>query len=54
MKYFIFLIGFLFVMSSCEKEPIYPTDELPANIPSIAAFQGISMWGEFIVIDAVM
>ena len=42
-------------LASCKKEePIYPTDELPANVPSLAAFTGISMWGEFIIIDAVM
>jgi hypothetical protein len=54
MKKFLILIIVLLSFGSCEKEPIYPTDQLPANIPSSAAFQGISMWGEFIVIDAVM
>jgi hypothetical protein len=54
MKKFLLLIIVLIGLSSCEKEPIYPTDELPANIPSSAAFRGISMWGEFVVIDAVM
>lgn len=53
VKWFLIVLG-LIGLVSCEKEPIYPTDELPANIPSTAAFEGISMWGEFIVIDAVM
>jgi hypothetical protein len=52
--YFIFIIFGLISIISCEKETIYPTDELPANIPSASAFKGISMWGEFVVIDAVM
>jgi len=49
-----YIILLLFLIVSCEKEPIYPTDELPANTPSLDAFTGISMWGEFIIIDAVM
>ena len=55
MKKFLYLIFILLGLASCKKEkPIYPTDELPANVPSLAAFTGISMWGEFIIIDAVM
>jgi hypothetical protein len=54
MRKFLFLAFILIGLVSCEKEPIYPTDELPANKPSLAAFTGISMWGEFIIIDAVM
>lgn len=52
--YFVLIIFGLISIISCKKEPIYPTDELPSNVPSQDAFTGISMWGEFVVIDAVM
>jgi len=54
MKRFLFLFLFVIGLASCQKEVIYPTDELPANVPSANAFNGISMWGEFLITDGVM
>lgn len=60
MKYLninLLILG-LFAMislSSCRKKPIYPTDQLPANVPAgIDTTNSIGGWGKFLVIDAVM
>jgi len=42
-------------MSSCKKEVIYPTDELPSVIPTEADTSlMVNPWGKFLIIDAVM
>ena len=38
------------LMSACTKKPIYPTSQLPANVPNSTIFNGTSGWGEFKVI----
>lgn len=40
---------------SCRKQEVYPTSQLPSNVPtnSIPA-NSVSMWGEFVVTDAIM
>jgi hypothetical protein len=40
------------LMSSCKKEVIYPTDQLPANVPKLNDFGGVSRWGEFLLIGS--
>lgn len=54
MRKLLFLFLLVIGLASCKKEVIYPTDELPANVPSANAFKGISMWGEFVITDGVM
>ena len=53
------LLKFLFLaavatilMSSCKKETIYPTDQLPANTPKGNDFGGVSHWGTFKLISS--
>lgn len=51
----LFLCCFIaLVTSSCQKEVIYPTDELPSNIPRLDTVNVIGGWGEFLLIDAQM
>lgn len=41
--------------TSCRKEVVNPTDQLPANVPTTStAANSVSMWGEFLITDAVM
>lgn len=41
--------------TSCRKEVITPTSQLPANVPTApSSANSVSMWGEFVIIDAVM
>jgi len=47
---FLFLIT---ILASCEKQS-YPSDDYPSNIPTYKPITGLSMWGEFIVIDGLM
>ncbi len=53
MKNLIFLglIGVI-LLSSCKKQPIYPTDQLPAHVPSTSGFGGVSHWGTFKLIGS--
>jgi hypothetical protein len=40
---------------SCEKEVIYPTDQLPKNVPKKSDTSlTVNPWGKFLIIDAVM
>ena len=60
MKILIAKIVFLAVISvlsltSCKKQSINPTDELPASIPSISEDNGaIGGFGKFVIVDAVI
>jgi hypothetical protein len=51
---FLTLITATLLLSSCRKEVIYPTNQLPANVPTIPTDDGVARWGEFLVVDAVM
>jgi hypothetical protein len=53
MKNLIFLIGII-IITSCQKEVIYPTDQLPSNVPTADTSLTVNSWGKFIIIDAVM
>jgi|ERR1035437_3196570 hypothetical protein len=48
----VFLGAFATILlSSCKKQPIvYPTDQLPAHVPTLADFGGISRWGKFVLV----
>jgi len=47
----LFLAAFAsaLLLSSCKKEPIYPTDQIPANVPTITDFGGVGRWGKFLL-----
>ncbi len=53
MKNIIFIIC-LIAFTSCRKAPLYPTDQLPANVPTKDTSSMLGGWGRFIIIDAVM
>jgi len=53
MKKIFFLIG-LSLLLSCQKEVIYPTDQLPSNVPTTDTSLSVSSWGKFVVVDAYM
>ena len=42
------------LLISCKKQTIYPTDQLPANVPTIKEAEMVGGWGEFLITDAVM
>lgn len=45
----------MILMSSCKKEVIYPTDQLPKGVDAgIDTSLTVNPWGEFLIIDAVM
>ncbi len=49
------IILVLVLITSCKKEVIYPTDQLPQVQPSgLDTSLCVSNWGKFLVIDAVM
>lgn len=51
--FFKFLVLTTIVLiSSCKKETIYPTDQLPAIIPKSSNFGGVSQWGTFKLISS--
>jgi hypothetical protein len=50
---FLAAVGMILMMS-CKKQVIYPTDQLPANVPTLTDFGGVSRWGKFVITDAVM
>jgi hypothetical protein len=55
MKNLILKLIFLAaVITSCKKQVIYPTDQLPANVPTLTDLGGISRWGKFVITDAKM
>lgn len=49
LKLFFLTAVTTILMSSCKKETIYPTDQLPANVPTIQDFGGVSRWGKFLL-----
>jgi hypothetical protein len=51
---FLILIGMLLFFAACKKEVVYPTDQLPANVPTKSTKRSVSTWGEFVIIDAVL
>ena len=50
----VFLAAFATILLSCKKQTNYPTSQLPANVPTLTDFGGISRWGKFVITDAVM
>jgi len=52
--YLLFVVSTLVLGTSCKKEYAYPTNEYPSNIPVIDHTHDLSMWGEFVITDAVM
>ena len=50
----LFFVSITMMFTSCKKEPIYPTDQLPANVPKLDTALCIGGWGKFVIIDAVM
>lgn len=48
--YLLVIFGLLF--TSCKKKTIYPTDQLPANVPTGTNFGGVSMWNTFKLIGS--
>jgi len=53
MKNLIYLVAIVGVLlTSCKKETIYPTDQLPANVPTGTNFGGVSKWGTFKLIGS--
>lgn len=42
----------LILLSACKKEVVYPTDQLPANVPTNEGFGGVSRWGKFVLIGS--
>lgn len=48
------IIVFVLFLGSCQKELIYPSDEYPIKKTSNVIKPSITIWGEFIVIDAIM
>jgi len=53
-NYKLFVIGLCLLLFSCRKKEIYPTEQLPSNVPSINETKSINSWGKFLIIDAVM
>jgi hypothetical protein len=55
MKNLLVLAILIIGLSSCKKQPIYPTDQLPAHIPTgVDSVNVVGGWGEFLITDAVM
>jgi len=54
MKNIILFLSICVMLFSCQKEIIYPTDQLPSNTPTIDSSSGLSSWGKFLITDAVM
>ena len=52
MKKIILFLVIVSILISCKKEVIYPTDQLPANVPTIQDLGGISRWGKFLLIGS--
>lgn len=55
----VLLIAFAFIVavifSSCKKEVIYPSDQLPNKVPTgMDTTNVVKPWGRFLVIDAIM
>src|ERR1700758_2535316 len=47
----LIFLSFVF-LTSCTKKPIYPTDQLPAHVPTGTSFGGVSHWGTFKLIGS--
>lgn len=52
MKKTFVLFAVLLSLVSCRKEVIYPTDQLPSNVPSVNSSPRVSAWGKFLITDA--
>ncbi len=48
------IICFLSIVISCKKKVVYPTDQLPANVPTKDTTPTVDSWGKFVIIDATM
>lgn len=46
------IILMFIIFTSCKKQVIYPTDQLPANVPTATGFGGVSKWGTFKLIGS--
>ena len=56
MKELFILIGFLIVLTSCEKEYPYPS-KYYTNVPTAGGYDTtnlVNSWGKFVLIDAIM
>jgi hypothetical protein len=55
MKNYILILGAIALISitSCRKEVVYPTDQLPSSTPT-ASGPSVGNWGKFVITDAVM
>ena len=57
MRNFLFIGTFLLLLTSCQPEPISPTDTYPAGLGSMTPVNSgpsVSMWGRFKLISGVM
>lgn len=53
--YLLFVISTLVLGTSCKKEYPYPTNDYPANVPTVVDHShDVSMWGKFVITDATM
>jgi hypothetical protein len=50
----IYLLSLALLLFSCKKEIIYPSDQYPIEKDTSISKPGISIWGEFLIIDAIM
>lgn len=48
------ILCFLSLLASCKKEVVYPTSQLPANVPTKDTASCVGGWGKFVIIDATM
>ncbi len=54
IKFLLVLVTLTVTLVSCKKAPLYPTNQLPANIPKIDTASMVGGWGQFVIVDAVM
>lgn len=52
--YLSLVLALALTFTSCKKEVIYPSDQLPANVPTVDTAPTVSAWGKFLITDAVM
>lgn len=52
LKFLLLAAVAMILLSSCKKEVIYPTDQLPANVPTIGDLGGVNRYGKFVLIGS--
>jgi hypothetical protein len=50
----VVMLSLVILFVSCKKEVVYPTDQLPANVPHLDTASTVGGWGKFLIIDATM